>query len=200
MIGNSPMITNHGLRVAYPLPLQEAFWQGVKQGVITSGLNHAAHAAFEDGSGDPPKKRITPAEALERFRSGKGGIIDMDISEIDFSNADLTDSFKNGEGKIVYRIRLDGKHKSSFNDGIVHGTILVERVKGNLFRAVYNSNLECRCANYDFEQHDYQPWYSKRNLLTRYANFVHHFDSYNIRYYPHAKPFKIRYNGTFKIK
>ncbi|MXV37287.1 hypothetical protein GO491_01155 [Flavobacteriaceae bacterium Ap0902] len=176
------------------------FSDGFKQGLITSGLNHAAHVFVEGGPGDPPKK-ITVEEALIRFRRGEGGIVDIDISSIDFSNADLTDPVKNKMGEVIaYRIRLDGDHRSNLNDGLVHGTILVERVRDNIFRAVYSIDLGCRCANYDFEQHNDQAWYSKRNLLTRYANFVHHFDSYNLRYYFNAKPFTIRYNGTFKIK
>lgn len=148
----------------------------------------------------PGPKKLTAAEALERYRSGKGGIVDVDLSSIDFSNADLAKPVYDKNGNVIaYRVNLDTSAFSNSDDAIVHGTVTVERVKGNSFRVVQDLELGCRCGKYDFEQHDWEPWYSTRNLATRYAAFVHVFDSYNLRFYPNAKPFIIRYNGTVKI-
>lgn len=167
---------------------------------IVAGLNSAMHkmgnSVVDDGDG----KKITGKKALKHYRSGQGGIIDTDLNSIDFSNADLTRPVYDKNGNVIaYRINLDGSAFSNADDALVHGTITVERVKGNTFRVVKDPGLGCRCGSYDFEQHSWEPSYSKRNLATRYAAFVHKFDSFNIRWYPNAKPFIIRYNGTVKI-
>lgn len=56
------------------------FWDGVQQGLITSGLNHVAHSVSFKGPGDPPTK-----EELKVYLAGK--FLEGSLSKQEYINA-----------------------------------------------------------------------------------------------------------------
>jgi len=138
-----------------------SFADGFRQGIITSGLNHAMHA-FGDVPGDPPKKdKLTFDKAKALYNFGNGSPVEIDLSTLDLSKVSMSDFGKNG----LAIIQLDGKHFSNTDDALVHGTITLERIgKTNEVRVAYNSKLGGRGGMYDFEMHK---WNSARSIFVR---------------------------------
>lgn len=87
------------------------FWDGARQGIITSGLNHVAHSAV---AGFQEKKAIKTVR--ERFKRNEKGnfIIDPDGSP-DFSQSGISNLEQNVEGLAADRAALNPKLKISFD-------------------------------------------------------------------------------------
>jgi hypothetical protein len=101
------------------------FWQGVVIGGTVAGLNSAMHKF--DSPKDPPKRKLTAAQAKERWQSRIGGSVDVDVSTIDWSNADLTEA---GNAPGTYRVRFDSRNFTNPDQAMVQATITIEPVEG----------------------------------------------------------------------
>lgn len=80
------------------------FWKGMRQGLITAGLNHAMHSI--DGPDDPPGKKKTPGDAVKDYlNSIKQDIID---GFANFGDAlDMTGDWFTGSGSSNRTISTD---------------------------------------------------------------------------------------------
>ncbi|MEM7487355.1 MAG: RHS repeat-associated core domain-containing protein, partial [Bacteroidota bacterium] len=119
------------------------FWDGVRNGVISSALNHVAHDIAEI---DPEKLkariekdgRLTRREANRWFKYGNGKPLNIDASKIDL------DFLGSSEWQITGdRVGVQTLYASK--DGLVYGQLSVEYIGDNQFK-IFNDN-------YGFELH-----------------------------------------------
>jgi hypothetical protein len=193
------------------------FWQGVKQGIITSGLNHATNHVVEElqnggknesmkNDDDPKKptnKKITFKQAREHFLNGTGETLYTDIQAM---GVELHESDFDTDG--IARINFDQEGFNGIDNALVHGSVQFERVEGSpkYAQVRFNERLNCRCGLYDFEQHpnDYgrkawnNPKVALRNWATVNGSLI------NSRFtsggsFVTGKPFSIQYTNVVKI-
>jgi hypothetical protein len=142
---------------------------------------------------------LTWNQAQEHYQSKTGTPITVELNKIDLSKVTMKDFNEKG----VALINLDGKHKTNNNDGLVHGSITLERI-GNTNRAqvAYNTEVGGRGGRYNF---DMKPW-TKENISRNVATIAGRLingtnpESAGMPQYVGGKGFIIYYEGTVTIK
>lgn len=135
------------------------FWDGFRNGVLSAGLNHAAHQ-LQVVDADKLKQRIlkdgklTLREANKWFRRGNGLSLTVDASQIDLDFIN-PDSFEVGVKKGVQTL-LNSK------DGLVYGKLAILKHQNNKFSILPDL--------YDFIMES--GGFSFRNFATRIGSWV----------------------------
>jgi hypothetical protein len=138
------------------------------------------------------------------YKFGGGARVDVDLNSIDFSKVSQKDIGSDG----LIRVRLDDKHFSNASDALVHGTITLQRAKGNQWKVALNSDPKTPKINgqpagmYDFEM---QSWGRAINWIRNPATFVGGVINGLMPVpggfiYSGGTPFPIFYNETVTIK
>lgn len=119
------------------------FWDGVREGAITTGLNHVVHI-LQDVDPKNLRERIlkdgllTLREANKWYRLGKGMSLTVDATKVDLNFINPND-WQIGERKAVQTLYAS-------RDGRVYGNITLEYVGDKQFSISPDY--------YNFEQHN----------------------------------------------
>ncbi len=184
------------------------FIDGFRQGVITAGLNHAAHKIagkmYENrarkarvrqawmkrmyqgngGMGDPPKYKLL-ALAWLHSQIGGGKPLTIDASTLDFSGLSQSD-LSPADTPGYYTVNLFNKMPLS-DEGLTFGTITLKALGNNRFNILPD--------DYDFDI-KWSQGFSMRNIATFGAGLLHG-QLINNYYSPLSTPYLL--GGPFRF-
>jgi len=181
------------------------FWDGLRQGIITSALNHVAHLAA--GCDKPKPRKITIKDAAEHYSDGTGTPLTAELSSIDFSRVHMSEMDKNGN--IFVKLDNPLAHLVDNDDALVYGSMVLQHVKGNVFEAAWvkDVNMDGSGDYYDFDikWSNLKAWILGRNVFTMFGAFFNgcklignEYSEYG--FYYSGKAFPIYLTGTVTIQ
>jgi hypothetical protein len=160
---------------------------------------------MEEGGSNAQGGGVTFEQAKLWYQFGGGTRMDVDLNSIDLRKVRMSDFNSKG----LATVRLDGKHFSSLNDALVHGTITLQRIGNtNQARVALNSDPTTPQINgqpagmYNFTMHTWgEPISWIRNPVTFMGGIINGLMPIGGTFiYVGGTPFPIYYNGTTTIQ
>lgn len=172
----------------------------------TDNSNEQGDDPDQKQNNDPPsnafhvKGKLTFAFAKLWYQIGNGKPLIVDLSTIDLSKVSLSKFDKDGVGLAS----LAGSDFSDLTDGLVHGTLKLERIgQSNQVQVVYRPKFNGRAESYDFDMKlDSKFDFFVRNPETAAAWLYNSFSLENATHslnFNGGTPYLIYYNGTATI-
>jgi hypothetical protein len=125
--------------------------------------------------------------------------MNVDLNTIDFSRVSISD-MENG----LIQVQFDNpfKHMTNMNDALVYGTLTLQQVEGNTFKAAYVREINGLgdYFNFDIKWTSFKAWLF-RNENTIIGGFINGIMPIGGTFmYMGGTPYPIYLHGTVKIK